>query len=66
MICFKFVNRERNEQLLSTVLYIEFNDLAVVFFIVLSSDSTGNATVTIKNDMLNIWGITDTKDQIPP
>lgn len=61
-ICFKLVNRERNEQLLSTVPYIEFNDLAVVFFIVLSSDSTGNATVTIKNDMLNIWGITDTKE----
>lgn len=61
-ICFKLVNAERNVALLETVPYVEFHDLAVVFYILLSCDAGGNATVTIKNEMLDIWGINDIND----
>lgn len=58
-ICFKLVNAERNKDLLKRVPYVPFHDLAVVFYILLSCEASGNATVTIKNDMLSTWGIDD-------
>ena len=61
-ICFKLVNAERNVALLKTVPYVEFHDLAVVFYILLSCDAGGNAIVTIKNEMLDIWGINEIDD----
>ena len=61
-ICFKLVNAERNVALLKTVPYVEFHDLAVVFYILLSCDAGGNATVTVKNEMLDIWGINEIDD----
>ena len=61
-ICFKLVNAERNVALLKTVPYVEFHDLAVVFYILLSCDAGGNATVTVKNEMLDIWSINEIDD----
>lgn len=58
-ICFKLVNRELNKELLTSIPFIEYYDLAIIFYVLISNDATGMATVTIKNEMIENWEITD-------
>ncbi len=59
-ICFKIVNAERNKELLSDVPHmLLFGDIAVIFYILLSTNGVnGSATVTIHNGLFNEWDIT--------
>ncbi len=59
-ICFKIVNAERNKELLSDVPHmLLFGDIAVIFYIFLSTNGVnGSATVTIHNGLFNEWDIT--------
>ena len=60
-ICFKLVNREKNAELLSDAPYVEYRDLAVIFYILVSKDNTGTASITVRNTLLEMWGVdTDT------
>lgn len=56
-ICFKLVNREKNQERLSQVPYVEYQDLAVVFYILVSKESRGAATITVSNDFMDMWGV---------
>lgn len=60
-ICFKLVNKERNRVLLQDTPFIEYLDLAIVFFVLVSEEKDGNATITVKDRMLELWGIKDIK-----
>ena len=60
-ICYKLINAEKNEVLLADVPHVLVEDLAVIFFILVSSDAEGTGTITIKNNMLELWDVnTDT------
>ncbi len=60
-ICYKLINREQNQKLLMDTPYVEFYDLALIFYIVVSNDSTGLGIITIKEHMQKLWGVdTDT------
>lgn len=60
-ICYKVINAEKNKVLLADTPHVLLEDLAVIFYILVSNDAEGTGTITIKNDMLEYWDVnTDT------
>lgn len=53
----KLVNTEKNKGLLQHVPHVDFFDLSIVFVSVLSEKHSGRASVLIRNDHLQLWGI---------
>lgn len=60
-VCFKLINKDRNAELLSDMPYIEFLDLAVTFYVLVSEDEMGTGSITIHNSLMEAWG-TDKKE----
>ncbi len=59
-ICFKLVNADRNKELLADAPHmIVCDDLAVLFYILISNDGSGTATITIRNSMFDMWGVSE-------
>ena len=56
-ICFKLVNREKNAGLLADTPYVEYQDLAVVFYILVSKDKSGITSITVRNSLMDMWGM---------
>ncbi len=58
-IIYKLVNRERNKELLSQVPHEDYLDLAVLFYVVVNIDETGEelATMLIQNEHLIWWKV---------
>lgn len=56
-VCFKLVNAKRNQMLLADAPHIMFHDLAIIFYILVSKGTTGTGTITIRNNIMNMWGI---------
>ena len=56
-ICFKLVNREKNAELLADTPYVEYQDLAVVFYILVSKDKSGITSITVRNSLMDMWGM---------
>lgn len=56
-ICFKLVNAEKNTGLLKNAPHRKYQDLAVIFYILVSKDSDSTATITVKNPLLEMWGV---------
>ncbi len=46
-ICYKLINREQNQKLLMDTPYVEFHDLALIFYIVVSNDAAGLGTIKL-------------------
>ncbi len=64
-ICYKLINAEKNEALLTDVPHVMLEDLAIIFYILVSKDSEGTGTITVKNNMLSFWNVdTDTLYQL--
>ena len=58
-ICYKLVNKDKNKELLLDVPYIQFHDLAIVFYVVVSEDSDRTGTITVRNNLMEMWGNPD-------
>lgn len=58
-ICYKLVNRDKNKELLSDAPYIQFHDLAIIFYVIVSEDSDRTGTVTVRNNLMEMWGNPD-------
>ena len=56
-ICFKLVNREKNAELLADAPYVEYQDLAVIFYVLVSKDKSGTASITVRNSLMDMWGV---------
>ena len=57
-ICYKLVNADRNRELLTDAPHIIVcDDLAVIFYILVSNDGEGTATITVRNNMSDLWGV---------
>ena len=56
-ICFKLVNREKNAELLADTPYVEYQDLAIVFYILVSKDKSGITSITVRNSLMDMWGM---------
>lgn len=62
MIAYKIINYERNIDLLKDIPYKKILDLAIVFYLKLNKDITGDfdaasASILIHNSHLDMWGI---------
>lgn len=51
----KLVNREMNKEMLSTMPYVEWNDLAVIFYCVINNNGGEMAAFDVKNDIMEAW-----------
>lgn len=60
-IAYRIINFEKNKELLKTVPYVRYLDLAIVFYCLLHISESGNATVLIHNTHLKLWSITATQ-----
>lgn len=58
-IIYHLVNREANKELLKEVPYKEFLDLAVVFYVLLEINDCGMATMMIRDEHLQMWGVAE-------
>jgi len=56
------VNSERNRELLSQVPHKDREDLSLIYKVALGTDAEGMATITIRNEHMEMWGVT--ADQI--
>lgn len=57
MIVPKLVNKGWNEELLKNRVFSELGDLAITYQILLSQDFSGNASVAITNQIMEMWGV---------
>lgn len=53
----KLVNKDWNEELLKDRVHSVVGDLAITYQILLSQDFSGNASVTITNQIMKMWSI---------
>lgn len=56
-ICFKLINAKRNQKILADAPHIMLNNLTIIFYILISKDTTGNGTITVKNNIMDMWGV---------
>ena len=56
-IVYKLINYEKNKVLLNDVPHYRYLDLAIVFYCLISTSVTGNATILIRNRHLLFWDI---------
>lgn len=56
-IAYKLINFDKNLEQLKKIPYIQFMDLAIVFYCLAQSDMSGNATIVINNSHIQMWGI---------
>lgn len=57
-ICFKLVNAGRNAAMLREVPHRLWQDLAVVYYVVVSKESAGGvSSLAVKNDIMGLWGV---------
>lgn len=56
-ICYKLVNAERNAARLQEIPHRLYQDLAVVYYILLSKGNFEFVSITVKNDMMDLWGV---------
>lgn len=54
-IVFKLINYKMNYKLLQEIPHIQFLDLAIVFYCLVSYNDTCNATILIHNKHMNMW-----------
>ena len=57
-IIYRLVNQEANAELLREVPYMEYLDLAVVFYVLLEINHYGMASMMIRNEHLRMWNTT--------
>ena len=56
-IFFKIINKNKNRELLENTPHFEYHDLAMVFCLLVSSDTEEIATIRIEDKMLACWGV---------
>lgn len=56
-VLYKLIHRESNRNLLTDIPYIEWNDLALVFYYSFEDERFGKATILIRNSHMNMWKI---------
>lgn len=53
----KLINKEKNAILLDEVPYVDFLDLAVVFYVIIRNEKVGSGSILIRNEHLKVFGV---------
>lgn len=56
-LAYKLVNREKNEELLREIPYVEVLNLAVVFFCRIDHEAIGNGSILIRKEHMRLWQV---------
>lgn len=56
-ICYKLVNAEKNAVLLREIPHRLWQDMAVIYYILVSKEPEGISSITIKNGMASLWDV---------
>lgn len=59
MLSFKLINFEMNREFLEKVPFRSYLDLAIIFQCHICNEVLGNGTITVRNEHLKMWGITE-------
>lgn len=57
-LAYRVINYEKNKELLETVPYVRYLDLAVVFYCLLNFSESSHATILIHTSHLELWQVT--------
>lgn len=57
-VAYKLIQKESNQELLKEIPYVEFLDLAIVFYLILDESRNGQMTALIHNYHMDSWGTT--------
>lgn len=57
-VVYKLIQRKSNQELLKKIPYVEFLDLAIVFYLILDESRNGQMTALIHNSHMDSWGTT--------
>ena len=57
-ICYKLINAKKNKALLEDVPHVLVEDLAVIFYILVSANAEETGTITVKDNMMKLWNVT--------
>lgn len=57
-IVFKLIHLRQNLPLLQNVPFVRYQDLVIVFLLMVDVEPCGSGTIIITNDMKNSWGVT--------
>lgn len=57
-LAYKLINTEKNKELLKCIPHMEFLDLSIVFESILPGEYEGRASILIRNEHMQAWGIT--------
>lgn len=58
-ICFRLVNAQANERLLSEVPHETYKDLALTFFYPFEDEEIGNGSIVVRNEHCERWGVSN-------
>jgi len=56
-IVYRLVNYENNREMLSQVPYVQYLDMAVVFYYSMEHERLGNIAIMVRDDICRMWGI---------
>lgn len=54
-IVYKLISQSKNKSYLSTVPYIPYQDLAIVFYVLFDINATGTATIPVTHMLQSLW-----------
>lgn len=54
----KLISLNRNEKFLSDIPFTQYLDLAIVYYVIISSDEKVQTTILVRNTHLKLWNIT--------
>lgn len=61
-ICYRLINRAKNEKILRDTPYISYLDLAIVFFIPVNIKAGRADCINVKNALMQEWGVADASE----
>lgn len=57
-LLYKLISLEKNEELLTGIPYVQYLDLAIVFYCIVLHDEIGSATILVHNKHMELWNVT--------
>ena len=54
----KIINLDKNAEMLKNTPHFQYGDLAAIFQVQVDSNEFGNATITVKEEHMKMWGVT--------
>lgn len=58
-LCFRLVNREKNEEILKDAPHREFLDMEIIYAVFVDGGRLGRGTITVRGEHFDKWGVSE-------